>query len=786
MLSLMGNRILTKWFLILLCLAFAQTAFPQIRFNGKVTCLENGKSLPVAFADVVLHRAADTLNAVGYAMTDLDGNFSIANLRAGKYFISINLIGYIPIREELMVSFPSTGTDFIRNFTLEADVGQLDEVTVTANASRQRLDRTEYSITKRDLSTAVHSLDLMNKIPQLTFDPASRKLASTRGNVKVLINGANASEQELMAIDADNVKKIIYYDFPPAKYSGYPAVVNVITKHAQDGFQGGADAQQAVTARFGNYGLFLKYNWGVNQLSINANSYWRDYRRIPVSETYSFSLGGSEYDRQRNGTRKFGYDDNRINIGYTRNVDGKYLLQATFSPNFQHVHLDENYNVRQLVNTALQERTGLQSEKNRQFSPVLDLYASFNLPKKHEITANLVGTYFNASNNILRNENTGNSTVFSEDMRQHNKKLSAIGTLNITKHLNGMQLSIGNKTTAEHLLSDISNNFTGGAIVPYTTKRLTSHMYAELDGQYKKFQYRASLGAEYYSSVSGSTSYTSWVFKPYILLGYVISDKLTLRAVINSYSSVPSLDAISTNTVMETENILRTGNPNLRNPRTSGAGLIVDYSGKWIRLMAGVEAYRETNPICSYFIDAGDYMLRTFENARHMNVVGMEYAIRIDPFEKKYFTLTISGQLLYERLFSDITGVTSHLNYPLTYEAALNFKNFSLVYQGSIICPTLSGVYLSTPEKKSNLILTYRYKNLTFTAMCLFFLTDADYKTYTVEHSPVQYKFRNNILDNKNMVVLGISYRFDVGKKYSEGTRTINERDTDSGLSRIQ
>lgn len=783
----MGNRILAKCFLILLfCLTFAHTAFPQIRFNGKVTCLENSKSLPVAFADVVLYKAVDTLNTAGYAMTDLNGNFSITNLRPGKYLVSISIIGYIPIWEEVMVRFPSTGTDFTRDFTLEADVRQLDEVTVTANTSKHGLDRTEYSITKRDLSTAVHSLDLMNKIPQLTFDPTSRKLASTRGNVKVLINGANASEQELMAIDADNVKKIIYYDFPPAKYYGYSAVVNVITKHAQDGFLGGADVQQAVTARFGNYGLFLKYNWGVNQLSLNANSYWRDYRRIPVSETYSFLLNGSEYNRQRNGTREFGYDDNQIKIGYTRNVDGKYLLQTTFSPNFQHVHLDENYNVKQLTNTALQERTGIQSEKNRQFSPALDLYANFNLPKKYEITANLVGTYFNASNNILRNENTGNSTVFSEDMRQHNRKLSAIGTLNITKHLNGMQFSIGDKTTAEHLLSDISNNFTDGAVVPYTTKRLTSHMYAELDGQYKKFQYRVSLGAAYYSSLSGNTSYTSWIFRPYILLGHAISDKLTLRAVVNSYSSVPSLDAISANTVMETENIVRTGNPDLKNSQTSGAGLIVDYSGKWLRLMAGVEAYRETNPICSYFIEAGDYMLRTFENARHMNVVGMEYAIRIDPFEKKYFTFTISGQLLYERLFSDITGATSHLNYPLSYEAALNFKNFSLIYQGSIICPTLSGVYFSTPGKKSNLILTYRYKDFTFTAMCLFFLTDADYRTYTVKHSPVQYNFRNNILDNKNMVTLGISYRFNIGKKYSEGIRKINERDTDSGLSRVQ
>lgn len=783
----MENRMLAKCFLVLLfCLTFAYRTFPQIRFNGKVTYIENSKILPVAFADVVLHKAVDTLNTAGYAMTDMNGNFSITNLMPGKYLVSISIIGYIPIRKEVMVRFPSAGTDFTRNFTLEADIGQLDEVTVTANSSIQRLDRTEYSISKRDLSTAVHSLDLMNKIPQLTFDPTSRKLASAKGHVKVLINGANASEQELMTIDADDVKKIIYYDFPPAKYSGYPAVVNVITKHAQDGFLGGADAQQAVTARFGNYGLFLKYNWGVNQLSINANSYWRDYRRIPVSETYSFLLNGSEYNRQRNGARKFGYDDNHIKIGYTRNVDGKYLLQTTFSPNFQHVQLDENYNVKQLVNTALQERTGLQSEKNRQFSPILDLYASFNFPKKHEITANLVGTYFNASNNILRNEYSDNTVAFSEDMRQHNRKLSAIGTLNVTKHLSGMQLSIGSKTTAEYLLSDVSNNFTGGTVVPYTTKRITTHIYTELDGQYKKFQYRASLGIAYYRSLSGSTSYSSCIFRPYILLGYVISDKLTLRAVVNSYSSVPSLNAISANTVMETENIVRTGNSDLKNTLTSGAGLIVDYSGKWLRLMAGVEAYRETNPICSYFIEAGDHMLRTFENARHMNVVGMEYAIRIDPFEKKYFTLTISGQLLYERLFSDITGVTSHLNYPLSYEAALNFKNFSLIYQGSIVCPTLSGVYLSTPEKRSNLILTYRYKDFTFTAMCLFFLTNADYETYTVKTSSVQYNFRNNILDNKNMVTLGISYRFNIGKNYYEGIRKINERDTDSGLFKIQ
>lgn len=76
----------------------------------------------------------------------------------------------------------------------------------------------------------------------------------------------------------------------------------------------------------------------------------------------------------------------------------------------------------------------------------------------------------------------------------------------------------------------------------------------------------------------------------------------------------------------------------------------------------------------------------------------------------------------------------------------------------------------------------YTYKNFSVTAVVLWFLVDADYKSRTLNESLVKYNFVNNIIDNKSMFTLGIIYNFGVGKKYNESERRLNNRDRDAGL----
>lgn len=778
--------------LILIALLFAGLVdlSAQIAVKGNVTGVDaRNKPEPLQFATVVVKDITDS-SIVAHSLTDLQGDYVLEKLNNGTYLIEVSYMGFISLSDTLCVPMPTEEVQTItKDYVLTQDIELLDVVVITASDVLQGIGNKEYTITRRDLQTAVHGLDLIDKIPQIQFDPANQRLRAINGGaIKILVNGANADEMELMSIDAENIKKIVHYDFPPARYAGYSHVINVITKKIDDGFYGGVNLQHALTTGFANDGLYLKYNWGQNQISVNANTYWRNYRNVQDVKEYEFTLGSSDYLRCETGRKRFGYDDNHIDIRYTRNIDGKYLLQATFSPNFQHSHNEGDKNVIQEIGLDYQERYGDFNRKTTQFTPSLDLYGSVTLPKKYELTVNLLGTYMDASRNYVMNEYDvlTNECVLWEDMTQINNKLSGIGIIEVAKNFNnGMRISLGNNTSYEHLASDVVNYLSQEELNKdyYEQDVFSTYIYGEVQGLYKKkLTYIVSAGAEYYSQESNHAGYDNWTPRINALLGYSFKHNITSRLMLSSISKNPSLNQISGNKQLISEGIARAGNPYLKNELDNFAALSIDYSNQWLTFQIGGLVYYNINAINSYFIEEDDYMQLKYENCNSLTEYEIQSAMLIDPFEKKYFTLTLGAKTTWGNIDSDIIGSQQYFNWTLMLQAVVNYKGFTLSYVGNIPGIDNSGTYVRTPEKMSTLSLRYVWKGFTFSATCMWFLADAKYKTWTVDGSVVDYSSVNNIIDNSNMVTLGISYRFNVGKKYFEGTRRFNEKDTDSGL----
>lgn len=767
---------------IYIIFALSFNASGQVCFKGKIETRVKGKLIPINFASVVITHSRDTLKVIASSISDAKGEFVINKIKVGKYRIFISMLGYKDLNKNIRIRFPSMGNVIEKHFLLQESSVSLNEVSVQGLATKREIDKTTYHITKSDIKIAYSGVDLVSKVPKLSFDDVNQKVvALDGGTVKILINGVNASAQELMALEPVNVKSIEYYDFPPARYIGASKLINVKTKHANDGFFASVNIQHAVTTCFGNDGLYMQYNWGNNKISFNGNTYLRNYSDVDYTNTYKYSLSNIKYERLENQDRKFGYDDNHLNLTYSRNVKDKYDFQIKVSPNFQNTHIDGDLDILNKVDSKNLKRSGLYKSRTSQFNPSLDIYTKIYLPKKQELVVNILGTYYDANQKESRNEfNDLKSKVLEQNLNLDNRKKSIISQINYNKKFGLTNLSIGNYNYYGFLESKVQNNKID---YNYDTKVNTNYSYCELSGLVSNFMYRLSLGVNYYYNSNNKERYNSWIFKPKLILGYKFHNNSILRLAYAKSINQPSLGQISENKILIADNIFKEGNPNLKNSVSDNMALLYTYDKPKFSLGFAIGYKYLKNCINSYFThDKINYISLKYENAKYQDELGFGYNLVLKPFKNNLFTAKIVGEYSYIRTNSNIIGKYTHESYPLNYELAFNKGKFHFSYKGNICSKDLSGPYISRSEKVSNIKLRYSHNNLSISLMSIFFLVDTEYKTNTTSNSIVNYSSLNNINDNRTMFTIGLSYRFKLGKEYKNSKRSINNSDTDAGM----
>ena len=767
--------------LVLLFLLVNASAQAQLVLQGTVLSRKDNAEVP--FATVCISSLNDSIQH--NILTDLKGQFTISDLAIKRYAINISSLGYMPLDTTIAIRYPSVGgTTITKKFYLSEDVKMLGEVVKTASSLVQSIDSKSYLITKNDLHNAITGVDLLRKIPYVSFDKATQTLKSSRGgNIKILVNGVDANQYDILALNADQIKKIVCYDFPPAKYAGYSVVLNFITKDRLPGFNAGLSTTDAFTTGYSNDMLHLKYNHGYNQFSVVANTGYRNYKKFDTSDNYEYAIGDNSYKSQIDGKRKFGYDDNYISVAFNRYVPEKYQLNVLFSPNFQHVHCDENQDDIFTVNQMAQKRTATIYSRTKQFVPSLDIYYNVNLRNNQELTFDAVGSLFNATKKYRKDEEFEGNNVFNDQDSQNNKKYSFIGEGNYTKNFKkGAMLTFGNRLSYNDLRAKIENTFDH---TEYKTKMLTNYSYVELKGEWERFTYRLSLGMNYYYNKNHETSYSSWIFQPQILVGRKLSNDVTVRAVFSRNTTIPTLSDLSNNKILLTENIISQGNPNLKNSTSNTVGMMLSCNKPWLTSELLVGLSKERNAFNHYFVQEGGYIYQKNENAKYESSFAVESAFTLMPFPKSnLLTAKISASYAHDKINSELIGVYRHDRFPIDYEVNLNIKKFFASYSGNILSWELNAPYMEKGEKVSTLTLAYYPKeNISISASMLWLGRDASYSSKTLDNSIVKNWGGTNIHDNKNMITVGFTYRFKSGKSYVDKGKNIENKDTDSGIN---
>jgi outer membrane receptor protein involved in Fe transport len=308
---------------------------------GKIVEASNNEG--VSFATVALLASKDSSLAFG-AVADLDGVFTISNVKPGNYILRVTNVGYETLYKPGVSVATEANVLDLGTIKMNSGAQKLNEVTVTAEKSMivDDIDKKIINIGQDLLSSSNSVSDLMEKLPAVSLDENGNPQVRGKGNVVVLIDGkpsnlyGNDLPTILQSFPANLIERIEVMTTPSAKYEGEGAsgVIDIITKKVNiRGTNGGArlslgnknnhSASGNVNYKAGKFGLTSALN------GQSTNRYWR---RILNRENFISerpTLLEQTGDGNNNNKSLFG----RLGVNYDFNSKNTLELGVNYSLN---------------------------------------------------------------------------------------------------------------------------------------------------------------------------------------------------------------------------------------------------------------------------------------------------------------------------------------------------------------------------------------------------------------------------------------------------------------------
>src|SRR5688572_930872 len=307
---------------------FAQSG----QLNGRIS---DEKSNPIAFANAVLFKAADTV-LMEALITDESGKFTFKSPAPGKYFLRISAIGYAEFKTPVFETRTIGDSRDFGNIMLKENTN-LKEVKVQALRPTiiQEADRIVVSVEGTALAAGNTAYDVLAKAPGVFIDQEGNIQLNGRSGVTIMLDNkltylsARDLRTMLEGMPAENLKNIEIITNPSAKY----------------------DAE-------GSSGI-LNINLKKNELQGINGSVYAGYR---YNRLHGYSFGG-------NLNHKTSRWDSFLTLDFARRVWGR---EATFTRVF---YAPEE--------TTYFDQTA--TEEGRRYSPSIRFGTDYSLNKKHSI-----------------------------------------------------------------------------------------------------------------------------------------------------------------------------------------------------------------------------------------------------------------------------------------------------------------------------------------------------------------------------------------------------------------
>lgn len=301
------KKIVLLFLTVMMC---ASAAMAQGVLKGKV--LDKSNSEALGFVSVVVTQKGSTKMVAG-ATSDVDGNFTINNLKYGTYTMTLSFVGYKDVKREFTLTAQDKRKSYAAIYMSE-DAHLLNEVQVTGQRSTMKLevDRKVFDVASNIANVGETASEVLDNIPSVEVDNDGN--VSLRGNssVEVWINGRSAGltsdnmGQVLQQIPSETIDHIEVLDNPSAKFSaeGSSGIINIVLKKDRKAGYYGSVQAGADTRAGANAGVNFNYSSSKWDAFVNVGYRHRENTGQSISEQRNTKTG--DYVNQNSDSRNLG------------------------------------------------------------------------------------------------------------------------------------------------------------------------------------------------------------------------------------------------------------------------------------------------------------------------------------------------------------------------------------------------------------------------------------------------------------------------------------------------
>ena len=731
---------------------------------------------------------------VSGTVTDAHGKFSL-EAETGELVLECSYIGYEPIGMSLTVS----GNTNLGTIEMNEASTELSEVVVEGDAVIQKVDRQILLPNKEQLGASSDGMSLLQnlQIPRIVVNPADNTVKTLANqDVQLRINGIEASNSEVMAINPKDVIRIEYHDQPGVRFNGAAAVINYIVKHRDTGGNLMLNASNGVTMPgWGEYHLSGKVNFGKSSFSLLTHYSPRDiYWTRTNAETYNFSTGTIENREVGEPTR---FKMNPVNIGLTYNwTNGeKNMLQIAlrdfmnFTPHSKTNR--DSYLYQGTDSFAIHDH-----ESSKSISPSLDIYYEHNLPDDNHLYFDLVGTYINSSND-RRFEQTplGETVADTTDVlsRVHGNKYSLIGEAIYEKDWDNIALTVG----VRHNQQWMENTYLGSADATVNMTTAETYAFAEVQQRIKQFSYAAGIGAMHTYIEQGGQKSSNWIARPQLTLSYDFGKGVfwKYKGYVSGYQ--PSLSAMSDVAQQIDKYQIRQGNPNLKPVMFVANEMQLSWQSKHVNLNLWANYSYDHKPIMdetyelSTLSDSGlstlseavsPMVVRTYANHRGFHRLQVAPSVQVRLLQNKLIFTVAPFANYYVSLGNSYTH--KHFNPGVRASIMGMYKGWQFFGEVTTRYNNLWGETLEYGEFYHHIGVGYNADKWGFRAMLM---NPFSVKGYSIETKDLSALAPNTqhaeMRDFRQMLILNFHCNLDFGSRAStRENKRINNEDKENGI----
>ncbi|MFD2583400.1 TonB-dependent receptor domain-containing protein [Pedobacter vanadiisoli] len=538
-------------FTLIACFIACGTSFAQKlnKITGKVV---DEKNVPVSFAIVRALNYPDTSLAKSVS-TNIDGEFSIDQLKSGDYILSVSIVGF---KSKKTVHFPLSGDLNMPAISIESLTRQLKEVSVQGRKPyvEHQIDKTVLNVENSIVSSGSTVLEILEKAPGVQIDRQNEQiLLNNKSGVMVMIDGKNnflsASDLTvyLNSLNSSQIASIEIITNPSAKYdaAGNSGIINIkLKKNKAFGTNGNISStyRNAIRAN-------LPTNVYGSELNFNLNhrvEKWNFYTNANASKNNNFSNLFLDRSTNSNGLQSlFNQNFQKIYTGsrLAAKLGADYFVSDKTTIG---VMLDGSTSTRKLDNfsqTFINEAKAGTVNKNSliQYSdantPNKNYSLNFNLKhdfKKEGASLNFDADYsgfdYSGLENFKANFYDEKGALYNNTVIRNNSKIAIdiyaaktdftwpiSKTTKIETGLKSTYVKTNNDFLSSALINNEWQNIVGQSN-NFIYKENVNAAYANLSKDWGKWQLQAGLRAEYTQSTGTSVTNNTETKQHYLSL----------------------------------------------------------------------------------------------------------------------------------------------------------------------------------------------------------------------------------------------------------------------------